>query len=334
MHQRLALTAFIGLLLAALVAPARAQVFPIQEPDIYGAPQFQSWPAGYYIWADEQGLHVRWTSSAGTPRRFYGEVTTTQGAIVNFRPVYPERGGIFQRRANAIGWDIVNAGGGEGFDFALAAADTIRFSLTIDSRQATRNEIFLGRRGLHPADNPFALRIGAPVGVVPPNPEPGPIGVVPPNPGPGPIVVVPPNPGPGPYPFDRWPAYVRGQPRVNFVNSPGYLVWLDDGRWHLRWTMRRWGRSASGLVSTDGRFNDVRRVSFEEGDLIARHESLIAWEARAEGRSAEIDGIDFRTNGDRLTFTLLVDGTPVSPSLIFLGAGATRPARNPFTITR
>jgi hypothetical protein len=136
---------------------------------------------------------------------------------------------------------------------------------------------------------------------------------------------------------------VRGQPRLGALPNVGYAVWFDNGEWHLRWTSTRFGRAASGLISTDGRFGDVRRVRLEEGDLVARHDSLIAWETRTGGRGAydgrddgraEIDGIAFRTNGERLTFTLLVDGTPVQPSLIYLGASGMRPQRNPFTISR
>jgi hypothetical protein len=321
MGSRLGIAAAVIMLTAALVAPARAQTTTTQDHDaLYGAPNFQTWPLGYYIWFDEAGVHVRWTSNPNEHRRFAGELSV-QGPIVSIRPVFPERGAIGQPRFGTVTWDAPNAGGGDGFGLVVGQNSVVRLSLWIDGRPASSGEIFLGRGGAHPYINTFAFRYGLPV-VGRPGPLPGPV-----------------LPGPIPAPSDRWPAYVQGQPRFGALPNPGYVIWFDNGEWHLRWTSKRFGREASGLISTDGRFGDVRKVRLEDGDLVARHDSLIAWETRNDGRGysdgrAEVDGIAFRINGDRLTFTLLVDGVPVQPSLIHLGASGVRPHRNPFTISR
>jgi hypothetical protein len=125
-----------------------------------------------------------------------------------------------------------------------------------------------------------------------------------------------------------WPVNHRGQPP--FFGS-GYYVWHDGEEWHVRWQGRGWGGALSGLVSTDGRFQGVQRVRLEEDDLIARGRGLIAWETRGGG---DADGVDFRTTGRQLRFTLLLHGAPISPSLIFIGAGGIHPGANPYTVTR
>jgi hypothetical protein len=127
---------------------------------------------------------------------------------------------------------------------------------------------------------------------------------------------------------DRWPGAYRGQPRTQ---GSGYFVWVDDDVWHVRWIGRGTRREASGLIATDGRFSGFRRVQLEQDDQIAQNAKLIAWQAISLDR---VDGVDFRTSGDQLTFTLLIDGDPVSPSQIFIGANGGHPARNPFRVRR
>jgi hypothetical protein len=322
MATRLSIATVVIMVCAALVGTARAQVTTTQDNDaLYGAPNFRSWPLGYYVWTDEDGVHVRWTSNANEHRRFSGELAV-QGSILSLQPVYPERGTIGQTRTGTIAWDASNSGGGDGFELGVAQNSVVRLSMWIDGRPASGGEVFLGRTGAHPYSNTLMFRYGFPV-----------VG------GPGPL----PGPGvPGPYPgsSDRWPGYARGQPRFGSLPSAGYVIWVDNNDWQLRWSATRLGRDASGLVSTDGRFGEVRKVRLEAGDLVARHESLIAWETRTDGRGgygdgrAEVDGIAFRTSGERLTFTLLVGGAPVQPSLIYLGATGARPQGNPFTIAR
>jgi hypothetical protein len=298
---------------ALMVLPAHAQVtVPVNpaypELDIQGAPQFQVWPTGYFIWTDSQGFHVRWNSAPGQAHQFSGDVAV-QGTIAYFQPTYPNRPDAARRQGNRLIWNAYNPGGGDGFNFAINPGDVVTFSMLIDGRMASRNEIYLGANAFHPSTNPFAFSFGGPV----------PIG------------------GGG---ADRWPAYVRGQPAINLTNRPMYFLWLDDAGWHLRWTTRRFGREAAGLMSTDGRFNEFRRVSLEEGDQVARGDGLVAWETRTgravrvADRPGDMDGIDFRTTGQRLSFTLLMDGDPIPTDQIFIGASGTHPRNNPFRIMR
>jgi hypothetical protein len=145
------------------------------------------------------------------------------------------------------------------------------------------------------------------------------------------------NPGGNPFVFqlreagggrDRWPGAYRGQPRTQ---GTGYYVWVDDDIWHVRWNGLGLGRDVSGLISTDGQFSNFRRVEFEQGDQVAQNSRLIAWQTTNTDRT---DGIDFRTSGNQLNFTLLVDGDSVNVGQIFIGANGGHPARNPFRVRR
>ncbi len=280
--------------LALAIAPARAQVGPVDLGEVFrGAPAIDAGAVtGYIIWADAEGMHVRWTSRL-TAHRFTGDVSADV-PITSVRRFALERGDVVRRADYAIYWDTYVNGGIDGFDFALArSAEWVRFSLVIDGRLAAREQIFLGRGFIHPGGNPFVFRFNDAV-------------------------------------TERWPAYLRRQPGV-LVGGPAYYAWFDGRGWHVRWFTRGWVREASGLISTDGRFQEFRRAKMEEGDLTARDDGLIAWDARGYG---DLDGFDFRTNGDRLTFTLLFDGMLAAPGQIVLGGGGVRPPRNPFRLTR
>jgi hypothetical protein len=55
-------------------------------------------------------------------------------------------------------WNASNSGGGDGFDFTMNQGDVVQFSLKIDDRMGTQDEIFLGANGRHPRRNPFNIR--------------------------------------------------------------------------------------------------------------------------------------------------------------------------------
>jgi hypothetical protein len=227
-------------------------------------------------------------------RSFRGEVQT-DGTITLFKRESFERDDYIRRTNNTIYWDAETGGGNDGFVFQVSrSADWVRFVLYADGRLVPASRIFIGNRGFNPPGNPFVFRIR------------------------------------GGFTRDRWPAVYRGQPPIPSIFNAAYFVWVDDDVWRVRWVSRG-ARELSGLVSTDGRFSGFRKVELERDDAVANDERLIGWQTRTRGG---MDGIDFRTSGERLTFTLLVDGVPVNPSQIYLGASGAHPPRNPWRVTR
>ncbi len=284
------LTFLLGLLVAL---PARAQSGLPWPNETRGAPFFEPGKAlGYFIWTDDETVHVRWTTKGAT-RRFSGRMTT-DGQVLEFRRTRIESGDLVRRVGNTVSWDAQNTGFTDGFDFSVSrSADWVLFALNIDGRAATPDQIFLGNQRNHPAAGPFVLRrAGLQAG---------------------------------------WPASARGQPGFEVGGSLGYFLWHDADGWHLRWTTRGRTRVFSGTISTTGVFHDVRRVALESSDLSLRTSALLAWRSSNTGG---LDGFDFSTTGDRLTFSLVLDGFPVAMNQIYVGAGRSHPSSNPFTLTR
>jgi hypothetical protein len=270
--------------------PPRAQDGDaVPGADVQGAPTLPFPRAGYLIWIEGDVLRVRW-SSRGAARLFSGDATADR-AILDVRAVGLEPGDVVRRLGNTVTWLARARGGSDGFDLVVARATRwVRFTLLIDGRLASRDEIVLGRGLRHPPGNPFVLSLGPELG------------------------------------RDGWPPIVRGRPDT--VPGTGYLVWLEDDVWQVRWVGA--GREASGLVTTDGRIHEVRREGLEGGDRVVRGASLVAWVTRGYDR----DGVAFRADGSRLTFTLLFDGALAAPHQVWLGARGAHPPRNPFTVGR
>ncbi|MDR7555308.1 MAG: hypothetical protein QN157_06835 [Armatimonadota bacterium] len=303
MRQAVSWIAVLVVVLAlAGSAPVRAQNDPpgadpprppdgdtVSDADAHGAPDLLVPRAGYSIWIEGDVVRVRW-SSRGASRLFSGDATADR-ALLDVRAVGLEPGDVVRRVGNTVTWLARARGGVDGVDLLAARATRwVRFTLLIDGRLATRDEIVLGRGLRRPPGNPFVLSLAPDFG------------------------------------RDRWPPIVRGRPGT--VLGVGYLIWLDDDLWQVRWVGA--GREAAGLVTTDGRFHEVRRERLEGDDRMARGGSLVAWAARGY----DLDGVAFRTDGSRLTFTLLLDGALAAPHQIWLGARGAHPPRNPFTVGR
>lgn len=282
---------------AVLVALTAGHVHAQQDsaaPEVlHGTPPAFEYAVGpaYYIWSGADGVHVRWVAR-GPARSFSGEVAS-DGAI-HIRQSSLDPNEIRRVAGNRVIWTAFSRGRPDGFDILLSeSADWARFTLMIDGRLASTEQIFLGGRPIRPGGNPFMLRFREGF-------------------------------------RDRWPRAYHGQPN-QLTGGSGFFLWHEDDVWNIRWIMRGWEREVSGLISTDGRFHDVRKVRFEHDDHLARDQNLIAWEARNTGG---LDGLAFRATGERLTFTLLTGGVPAHPVEIFLGSRGAHPSRNPVRVNR
>ncbi|MDR7417924.1 MAG: hypothetical protein QN178_03330 [Armatimonadota bacterium] len=282
--------------LAALMAlPVSAQQgVEVSQESVQGRPVFDAGAGPAYYVWSDGEGFHVHWGGRGGTWSFRGEVTT-DGTITSLKREDWELDDLIRRTNNAISWEAQTSGATDGFAFTTSqSADWVQFTLYVDGRLIPPAQIFIGTRGMRPAGNPFVLRVR------------------------------------GGFSRDRWPAVYRGQPRTPPTFNAAYFVWVDDDVWRVRWASRG-ARELSGLVSTDGRFSGFRKVELEGEDAVARAERLIGWETRTRGG---MDGIDFRTSGERLNFTLLIDGVAASPSQIYLGASGAHPPRNPWRVTR
>jgi hypothetical protein len=173
--------------LAAQPAPQLAITFA-------GRPTFKEGSdRAYFVWSDGNDWHVRWTT-LGQTQTFTGTVRALGGEIKDLkridvdaelkvvrpgRParvvrgpagrlrVAPGRGAVVTSRTNdhitqvddqLIRWNTRTDDDIDGIDFEVDDVRTLTFDLKIngDSRPLS---VDVGRNNVHPADNPFVVRI-------------------------------------------------------------------------------------------------------------------------------------------------------------------------------
>lgn len=113
---------------------------------------------GYYIWRDDDGLHLRTTGPG--PRHIFKAKLTTDGSFSNARLI----------RLEGDDWISVRDGGQtlithfetfdgvDGVDFGVDGGSELRLKLKLDGQLIPTSDIYLGDKGAHPSENPFVLK--------------------------------------------------------------------------------------------------------------------------------------------------------------------------------
>jgi hypothetical protein len=139
---------------AAAASPALA----VNE-DLSGRPEslHPDGELGYYIWADEDGIHLRTTGPG--PRHIFHAVLMTDGRFEDVRfsraeaadalIVHPNRH-VLEARFET--WGAI-----DGVDFRIDGGSALRLALRRDGELVPTSEIFLGADGSQPEDNPFVV---------------------------------------------------------------------------------------------------------------------------------------------------------------------------------
>jgi hypothetical protein len=129
-----------------------------QGPVGDGAPDLNhDSPTGYYIWHDDNGMHLR--THGPNARHDFDARLYTDGTFEDVDVVRLEsRDGV---QVTDGGHELVihfnTFDATDGVNFRVNDGDTLRFALRIDDRLIGTDHIFLGPNGDHPHRNPFAL---------------------------------------------------------------------------------------------------------------------------------------------------------------------------------
>jgi len=116
---------------------------------------------GWFFWHDRDGLHIRTTTPA--PRdHVFTAVLATDGTFGDVDKVRLEGADDIARLDN--GHVLVvrfhTYAGTDGVDFRIAGGSGLRLRLAEAGQRVPTSRIFMGRYGVHPGDNPFAVRRG------------------------------------------------------------------------------------------------------------------------------------------------------------------------------
>ena len=135
---------------------------------------------------------------------------------------------------------------------------------------------------------------------------------------------------------DGWPSWVQGTPHdIDPHTTAATYMWHDNNGWNIRVTHHNTNqRTFSGQLSTPGRFTDVRPVKLERDDQfqVSRDGHSITFLFHNYGG---LDGLDFYTHcAPSITFAFQSDGRTTPPNNIDIGQHSSRPANDPFTISR
>lgn len=119
-------------------------------------------PAGYWVWKDRYGWHLRVTHAGDARKVFTGSITSSDPMrSVSSRT---ESGDRVLRSADrrTVSFVFTNYGGVDGLDFAPGCSQDITLKLAIGGAKADPVTIRLGGTQENPASNPFTISRTAP----------------------------------------------------------------------------------------------------------------------------------------------------------------------------
>lgn len=110
---------------------------------------------GYYVWHNDDGLHIR-TTGPGERHVFHGEVVTP-GTIHNVELIRGEGDDAFALRdaGHKLVFTLETWDGIDGLDFNIDGGRGMTLRLERDGGLVSTSEIYLGNDGQHPEHNPF-----------------------------------------------------------------------------------------------------------------------------------------------------------------------------------
>lgn len=111
--------------------------------------------AGYYVWHDPQGWHLRTTTPVKTGHSFTGTIVAS-GDITVVRQVRDEGDDRVSVAGGRLRFSFDTYNGVDGIDFRVGCSESLTFSLNASGRPVPQDRIWLGATGSAPS-NPFTL---------------------------------------------------------------------------------------------------------------------------------------------------------------------------------
>ncbi len=133
-----------------------------------------------------------------------------------------------------------------------------------------------------------------------------------------------------------WPAYVEGRPeQFEPGGDSAYYIWhTDESGWHLSTTGPGPHRHFHAVIRTDGEFEHIDQIKLDEADSYSVEDGgkMLVVDFHTFGHT---DNIKWRVKGGEwLAFRLEVDGHPIRPNNVYVGAEGTHPPGPRFRVHR
>ena len=132
-----------------------------------------------------------------------------------------------------------------------------------------------------------------------------------------------------------WPERFDGRPEQFEVGGDSaYYIWHADDGVHLSTTGPGPRREFRAVIRTDGEFEDIDQLRLDEEDryVVRDGGQTLVVDFTTFGHT---DNIRWRVaGGTYMTFDLSVDGHPIAPHNVYLGADGYHPPRPRFRLSR
>jgi hypothetical protein len=112
--------------------------------------------AGYYVWHDARGWHLRTTTPQRSPHPFTGTIVSS-GDIKVVHQYKDEGRDSVTVNGNRLTFSFVTYNGVDGIDFKVGCTRSLSFSLKAYNRLVPSTRIWLGRDGTA-RSNPFTVK--------------------------------------------------------------------------------------------------------------------------------------------------------------------------------
>ncbi len=141
----------------ALTSLAAGVASALPNEDFQGRPEFKVGHAlGAFVWHDEDGQHVRFTTHGKVVRKFAGKVCTEKILKLDGFELEGADSAKIGPEGHCVHFDFTTDGVVDGFDFRAEGA-VITYDFNMDGKQMEVGKIHIGRNSKHPHESPFVL---------------------------------------------------------------------------------------------------------------------------------------------------------------------------------
>lgn len=142
---------------AALTLASATSAVARPKDDFQGRPEFKVGDQlGAWVWHDEEGQHVRFTTKGTTVHHFAGEICSKQILKADGFALEDKDSVAIGPEGHCVKFDFTTDGAVDGVDFRVEG-DEVTYTFAMDEKPMADGLIRIGKREVHPRKHPFIL---------------------------------------------------------------------------------------------------------------------------------------------------------------------------------